>query len=60
MQPSDSSKDEITKAIEILKNAIGRHAADNKAVHDDLVQAANILNSLVGLSAVGPDTGRGL
>jgi hypothetical protein len=59
MQPSDSSKAQITAAIGILQDAVRKEAFDPKAVRDDVVKAANILMGILGLKGVAPDTGSG-
>jgi hypothetical protein len=59
MQPSDSSQSQITQAIGILQDALRKEAFDKRAVHDDVVKAANILMGILGLKGVGPDTGGG-
>jgi hypothetical protein len=59
MQPSDSSKAQITEAIGILQDAVRKESFDKKAVRADVVRAANILMGILGLAGVAPDTGTG-
>ena len=59
MQPSDSSKAQITEAIGILQDAVRKEAFDSKAVRADVVKAANILMGILGLKGVAPDIGGG-
>ena len=50
---------EITKAIELLKDAVANEDVDKKAMRADIVAATNILLGILGLAAVAPDIGGG-
>jgi hypothetical protein len=59
MSPVTSSKDQIASAITLLQDALHKEAYDKKAVHSDVVKAANLLLEILGLPSVAPDTGAG-
>ena len=59
MQPSGTSQAQITQAIGILQDALRKESFDAKAVHADVVKAANILMGILGLKGVAPDGGTG-
>lgn len=46
---------EIAEAIQHLKDAAAQEQINKKSARAHVVQAANILNALLGLPAVGPD-----
>ena len=55
MSPSSSSAQQITAAITVLQDALHKEAYDKKAVHADIVKAANLLLEILGLASVAPD-----
>lgn len=59
MAPFGNSAQQITTVIGVLQDALHKEAYDKKAVHSDVVKAANLLLELLGLPSVAPDTGAG-
>ena len=59
MSPVTSSSDQISSAIAVLQDALHKEAFDKKAVHADILKAANILLGMLGLKSVAPDIGVG-
>ena len=59
MPANDISASHINEAITVLQDALRKEAFDQKAVHADIVKAANILLGMLGLKSVGPDPIRG-
>ena len=59
MSPASSSAEQITAAIGVLQDALRKEAIDKKAVHADILKAANMLLDILGLPSVAPDIGGG-
>jgi len=59
MAPTGNSAQQITAVIALLQDALHKEAYDKKAVHADVVNAANLLLEILGLPSVAPDVGAG-
>jgi hypothetical protein len=53
--PTSDSSAAITKAIEILQDALRKETSNKKAVRPDILAAANALLEILGLPSVAPD-----
>jgi len=59
MDNNDALGPQLTEVIGLLQDAIRKEAFDRKAVRADIVKAANLLLSALGLKGVAPDAGVG-